>query len=382
MTHVAHLIPGIDRLGGAERQVLLLAKGMARRGWKVTLLALTGDGGAEAGELASAGVGFASLGMRKGLADPRGWLRMQRWLRDNEPDVLHAHLPHAVAMARLSRLRTPEPALIDTLHSAATGSASRRLLYRCTSRLTDRVTAVSRGVADAYESAGMIAPRQAVVVPNGVDATEWRPDAGSCARLRGMQDLKSEFLWLAVGRLEPVKNYPALLQAFALLPPDARLAIAGAGPLQGELRDLSRMLGVAARVLFLGFELDVRRWMQAADGFVLASRWEGLPMALLEAGACGLASVATDVAGSNEVIVDGETGFLACATNPESLQRAMMRLMQIAPANRHSMGMNARESIVQRFSLASVLDRWEDLYREVLEERAALGIGGPVAGQI
>ncbi|MGA2207428.1 MAG: glycosyltransferase, partial [Terracidiphilus sp.] len=81
MSHAAIAIPGIDRIGGAERQAMLLAKGLRRRGWRVSMVALSGTGGDAAAELRNAGVGFISLEMRKGLADPRGWLRFHRWLR-------------------------------------------------------------------------------------------------------------------------------------------------------------------------------------------------------------------------------------------------------------------------------------------------------------
>ena len=97
------------------------------------------------------------------------------------------------------------------------------------------------------------------------------------------------------------------------VPDPARLLIAGAGPLQSELIQLAARLGLERRVRFLGFEPDIKRWMQAADGFVLSSRWEGLPMGLLEAAACGLPAVATCVPGTPEVIVDGQTGWLTPA---------------------------------------------------------------------
>jgi glycosyltransferase involved in cell wall biosynthesis len=121
----------------------------------------------------------------------------------------------------------------------------------------------------------------------------------------------------------------------------------------------------------VGFDAEVRCWMQAADGLVLASRYEGLPMVLLEAGACGLPAVATDVAGTREVIVNGETGWLACAEGPDALVAVMARLMRVSSAERRAMGERARRSVVERFSLETVLDRWEAIYSELLERRAA-----------
>lgn len=362
MSHVAFVIPGIDRLGGAEKQAIALAKGMVRRGWRVSFVALSGKGGAAAGELASAGVEFLTLGMRKGLADPRGWVRLARWLRKERPDVLHTHLPHATWMARCVRLLAPVRAVVDTVHTAATGTLTRRMVYRATGWLSDGVTAVSRDVAEAYVGTGLVSPDRLTMLPNGIDLSEWVPGVG-----RAGCGASDAFQWCAVGRLERVKDYPAMLRAFAGLPGQARLTIAGSGGEEGALRALVAELGVAGRVRFVGFQEDVRPLLLESDGFVLSSLWEGLPVSLLEAGACGLPAVATDVAGVREVVADGETGFVAAAEDVDSLRRAMLRLMQMRPENRRAMGMDARRRIEQRFGLEAVLDRWEMLYRVLLE---------------
>lgn len=102
-----------------------------------------------------------------------------------------------------------------------------------------------------------------------------------------------------------------MLRAFAVVRGQARLVIAGTGVLELSLRQLATELAIGDRVHFLGFTPDVCRWMQAADGFVLSSLWEGLPMAVLEAAACALPAVGTDVLGTREVIVHDRTGLLA-----------------------------------------------------------------------
>jgi glycosyltransferase involved in cell wall biosynthesis len=365
--HVTLVIPGIDKLGGAERQLIALARGLAQRGWRVSVIGLSGTGGDAARELGAAGVGFVSLRMRKGIADPRGWVALARWIRRERPDILHAHLPHATWMARGVRLLSPVRAVVDTVHTSATGSRARRMGYRITGWLSEVVTAVSTAAADAYGKAGLVRGDRVTVLPNGIDEQEWRPDAAVRAEVRKTLGLANNFLWCAAGRLEPVKDYPTMLKAFAGLPETAQLVVAGSGSQKSALRGLAESLGIAPRVRLLGFEPDVRRWLQAADGFVLSSLWEGLPVSLLEAGACGLPSVATAVAGSQEVVVDGATGYLAQPQDVDSLRRAMARLMQMRPENRRAMGMDARQRVEARFSLSSVLDRWEALYGDLLE---------------
>jgi glycosyltransferase involved in cell wall biosynthesis len=367
VNHVALVIPGLNRIGGAERQVILLAKGLRRRGWRVSVVALSGAGGDAAVELIASGAAFLSLQMRKGLADPRGWIRFNRWLRRESPDVVHAHLPHAAWLARWSRLAAPVRVVVDTLHSSSTGTLGRRLGYRWSGWLPDRVIAVSRAVAEAHRSAAMAGEDKLTVLPNGVDVGAWRPDAAIRIAVRRELGLHEEFLWFAAGRLDPVKDYPTLLRAMVEVPGHARLVIAGSGPAQTELLRLSAQLGLERRVRFLGFELDVRRWMQAADGFVLSSRWEGLPMGLLEAAACALPAVATDVPGTREVIADGQTGSLAPAGNATALGAAMARLMRTPAEEREAMGERARQRVIERFSLELVLDRWEALYAELLQ---------------
>jgi glycosyltransferase involved in cell wall biosynthesis len=367
MSHVALVIPGLDRIGGAERQVILLAKGLRRRGWKVSVVALSGGGGDAAAELLAAGAGFMPLRMRKGLADPRGWIRFNRWLRRETPDVVHAHLPHAAWLARWSRLAAPVRVIVDTLHSSSTGTMGRKLGYRWSGWLVDRVTAVSQAAAVTHLSCSMVSQAKLIVLSNGVDGNFWRFDPTVREAVRLELGLDREFLWFAVGRLEPVKDYPTLLAAMAQVPEPARLMIAGAGPLQGELIQLAGKLGLEHRVRFLGFVPDVRRWMQATDGFVLSSRWEGLPMGLLEAAACGLPAVATCVPGTPEVILDGQTGWLTPAGDSSALGEFMTRMVRLPARERRAMGERARLFVMERFSLDTVLDRWEALYCRLLE---------------
>ena len=369
MSHAAIAIPGLNRIGGAERQAMLLAKGLRRRGWRVSVIALSGDGGEAAAELRACGVAFTSLEMRKGLADPRGWIRFHRWLRREQPDVLHAHLPHAAWLCRWSRLAAAVPVVIDTLHSSSTGKKGRRFGYAFSRWLPDHVTAVSHATAVSHLAAGMVREERLSILGNGIEVDAWASNIQARIAARRQLGLTDEFLWMAVGRLEAVKDYPTLLRAMARAPENARLLILGTGPLETELEGQAAQLGLKRRVRFMGFEPNVEHWMQAADGFVLSSRYEGLPMVLLEAGACGVPAVATDVPGTREVVVDGVNGWLANVADPNSLKEAMTRLMGMPLEERYAMGECARRRVVTEFSLGIVLNRWEQLYEALLAQK-------------
>jgi len=372
--HVSLMIPALDRTGSAERQVVLLAGGLCRRGWQVTVVALSGkDDGVAAHELRAAGAGILSLGMSRSIANPRGWFRFILWLRRARPDVVHAHLAQAAWLARGSRLFAPVPIVIDTLHSAPAAALWKRLGYRLSRWLPDRITAVSESVAESHATARAVSWKNLTVLHNGIDLDEWRPDDRMRTAVREEMGTDDQFLWVTVGRLEMVKDYPTLLRAMAALPRSARLVIAGAGPLRENLSWLAANLGLAGRVRFLGNDPNVKRWFQAADGFVLASRWEGLPMSLLEAAACELPAAATDVPGIREVIKDGETGMLAPVMDVAALACAMTAIMQASAEDRRAMGARARLRVTERFSLESAIDGWEKLYQELLIKKMRAG---------
>jgi glycosyltransferase involved in cell wall biosynthesis len=338
------------------------------RGWRVSLIALSGNGGDAANNLMKAGVAFHSLEMRKGLADPRGWLRLHAWIQRNHPDVVHTHLPHASLLARCSRVASSVRVLVDTIHSPAICGRARQIGYQLTSRQTDAVTAVSHAAADPWLQSGLISPRTLTILPNGIDTDLWKHDKRSRVCMRNKLGLSDEFLWLAVGRLDPVKDHTTLLRGFALLSPNARLMILGSGPLEGKLRTLATELGLLQRVSFPGFQTNILQWMQAADGFVLCSRWEGLPISLLEACACEIPAVITDNPGAREVLPLALHPLAVSVADPESLAAAMNDLILKPEAERRELGRRTRSSIRERFSMDQVLIQWENLFLNLLAE--------------
>jgi len=151
---------------------------------------------------------------------------------------------------------------------------------------------------------------------------------------------------------------------------------------------LTRALRLTSSVRFLGVRDDVAELMNAADGYVMSSAWEGMPMVLLEAAAGGLPIVATRAGGNHEVVRDEESGLLVPPQDPAALALAMLRLMDLPQAQRRSMGEVGREHIRAHYGVRRVAERWEDLYREVRARKglepalsAAPAGAGSVGGQ-
>jgi glycosyltransferase involved in cell wall biosynthesis len=184
------------------------------------------------------------------------------------------------------------------------------------------------------------------------------------------------FVWLAVGRVSPAKDYPNLLQAFARVSRvhrEVELWIAGGMAARLSLAGATRPDAAAGSlpVRWLGHVEDVAAWMDAADGFVLASAWEGMPLALAEAMAMGKPVVATDVGGVRELA--GGDGRLVAAGDSEALAEAMEAVMAMPPEERARLGGRLRRRIEEHFSMEPWVDRWEALYEDVLRARQAGG---------
>jgi len=355
--------------GGAEAQVVLLATGLARRGYRTGVVSLAAPTAFTA-DLKDAGVEVVSLSMRAGVADPRGLWRLIRFLARFRPAILHSHLFHANLMARVVRLVAPVPVVISTLHSIAesgrrhSGVRLRDLAYRLSDPLADQVVAVCQAASRRHLTAGAVRASKLCVIPNAVDTGVFRPDAERRAAMRQALELDGAFVWLAAGRLMWKKDYPTMLRAFACRNSSV-LLVAGTGPQGEELRELASRLGV--RVRWLGARDDMPALMNAADALVLSSVVEGLPVVLLEAAASGLIAVSTDAGGAREAVEDGATGYIVPIGDAQALSQAISRVESLDEAAREQMARAARRRALALFDIHSVTGQWERLYGELLE---------------
>lgn len=362
-------------IGGAEHQALELAARMERRGHQVAIIVLREPvkEHLEHWEQCAQWPGTVSvehLWLRKRpLSFVRALAQAKKIVRQFRAEVVHSHSFHANVFARLVMMQLHMPALVCTVHNVYEGGWPRMLAYRLTDRLCGRTTAVSEAAAERFVRLRAIPAHKCAVIANGVDVDRLSPDAERRARTRAAMAASGEFVWLAAGRIVPAKDYPNLLRAFARVQgarSGARLWIAGGAKDKVDipLRALAAELGIAEQVHWLGLRRDLPALLDAADGFVLASAWEGMPLVLAEAMAMKKPVVATDVGGVRELV--GEAGCIVPVRDPQALGDAMTSMMQMSSEERTAQGCAARERIVQRFSMDARADEWERLYEDVL----------------
>jgi glycosyltransferase involved in cell wall biosynthesis len=358
--------------GGAETQVFHLAKGLRARGWEVEVVSLL-SGGFMANQFRQQRIPLSELGMHRGVPDPRAVLRLSKIIRSFRPDIVHSHMVHANLLARITRLVCPIPVLIATVHNMTEHRRWTENAYRLTDSLGDLTTIICNAARKNYVDLGCVPAGRLKVVANGLPIEQFRPDSRSRAVTRQQFGIGDEFVWLAVGRFEPPKNYPNLISALVRVPSRRDLfLIAGDGPLRSQIEKSAVQQNVSHRIRFLGIRKDVPALMAAADAYLMSSAWEGLPMVLLEAAGSGLPIVATDVGGTGEIVRDGITGYLVQPSDPIALAKAVLQMEQALPSARAAMGAAGREFVIKNYSLSSVLGEWESIYQSFSQKKSQL----------
>jgi glycosyltransferase involved in cell wall biosynthesis len=364
---ILFIITGTGR-GGAETQVVSLAGALARRGHDVAVVSLLPPGDFS-DELQREGIPLYSLWMRRGRPSLLALFRFVGIVRRFRPDIIHSHMVHANLLTRIGRIFSRGIPLINTAHSFYEGGRTREMAYRITDSMCDCFTIISKAAAERFIRIGAVARHRIMTVPNGIDTGRFKRNGDERLRIRRELGIDDKFVWLAVGRFEAVKGYEIMLKAFRNVHNRSQksvLLIAGIGPLFEQSVALAGELKLGVNVRFLGLRRDVCSLMSAADGFVLSSLYEGMPMVLLEAASCALPAVATGVGGNPEVILQAETGFLVTPDNVEELEIGMNQMMDMPQESRVLMGAAARKHILDNFSLRAVVSKWESLYSQVL----------------
>ncbi len=355
----------VTRISGSEAHLLLLLPELRERGWDVRFLLLHEDepGAWEfAAHLDDAGVPVEGVRLPRAL-DPLAFSRVLRIVRRHRPTILHTHLVHAdfygLAAGRAARV----PVLASTKHGFNPFRSTRAFAAadRSVGRLLDLHIAISRGLARYLAETEGFAEEAFDVVHYGVVPGPDPPPPPDRPRIA------------VVGRLIPIKGHDVLLEALAGAVhqlPAIEVEIAGAGPLDAELRARTTALGLDGVVRFVG-HVPGTEVMERASIVAVPSLGEGFGMVALEAMERGRAVVASDVGGLPEIVADGVTGVLVPPGDPRALSTALVGLATDTGRAR-ALGAAGRLRVHDVFTQERCTGRTEELYREALLRKGAL----------
>jgi len=359
------VLPTLDA-AGMEVMVANLTRGLVGRGHQVGVTCLEEDG-LIADELRAVGVRVAVIrnpGFR-GVLRPT---RLEAWLRQVRPDLVHAHSGGWLKAARAAH-RAGVPHVVHTVHGLLDHEPWHGVLFkRWATRYTARVIAVSEPLRQYLLRVVRLPPAKTTLVPNGVDVQEFYPGPRRGGWRSAMGIGPDAPVIGNVARLDTVKNHADLIVGFARMraeAPEAVLVIAGDGPLRRDLDARAAALGVSQQIRFLGQTRDIAALYREFDLFVLSSHAEGTSLSVLEAMASGVCVVATAVGGTPALLGSGAVGCLVRPGDPTALAAAMTALIR-DPRRRRELAEAGRSAVVARYSLETMVDRYEQEYHRLI----------------
>ena len=357
---------------GAQNQTLLTVLGLRSQGHRAWLAA---NPEGELKRHAEEGLDVLPLSPRSEMDFSSGW-KLSRALRSLRPDVIHAHDPHAVAMASMAVSMAYPPPCPPIVASRRVAFHIKRNAFSLWKYNQVALFLCASEVVRQHLIADGIPARKTTTVHDGIDVTH--VDAAPAA------DLRAE-LWLphgaplvgTVGALVPHKGHRHFVAAAARVlrkVPDARFIIVGEGDEREPLEAQIRHLKLEKHVILTGWRDDVLSLHKAFDLFVLSSVTEGLGTALLDAMACRRAVVATRTGGVDEAVAEGRTGLLVEPHDEAALAAGIVEMLE-DEAMRTRMGEAGRARVEEKFSVDRMIDDTIDAYERVV--KATYASAGP-----
>jgi glycosyltransferase involved in cell wall biosynthesis len=369
---VLHVIDSLD-LGGAQTFLLGLVKNVDRGKFTPEVACMHGRGVyAKVFEDAGITVHSLSLGKLPPMYLPNFWRLMMR----GKYDILHFHLFGANLCAKPLAILAGHRAIIvhDQCNDASREKSPLLLAADAFwNRCSNRVIAVSESTRRYLLDREDLPEDMVTMIPNGIDAEEFKPridSQKSTARKKFGLPPDTSVIG-GVGRLVPQKNFAVFLEvALQVIPknPEVFFVIAGTGPQEVELKAKADALGLGDHVRFLGHVTDRISLYHALDMLLMTSDFEGTPMTLLEAMACGLPVVASEVDGIAEVCRNEIDALLVPARHVKGFVSALERVLGEEGLAR-KLGENARTTILERYEIRGLVRRIEALYEMVMEEQ-------------
>jgi glycosyltransferase involved in cell wall biosynthesis len=352
-------------MGGAQKLIVTFTSEAKKRGVEVTVLALTQNRFEYSiqKEMENYGACVMVLSEKK-ILTISCLQKVIELIRQGDFSIIHSHLTYANIISGLAAAITGKP-WIATLHSVASDARTTRSstvqLERWTLRhLAMHIIAVGQSVAESYEP---ILHRKLDIILNGVQSSVEQTPAERIAMRAELTGDPDSLICIAVGRFTEAKGYDDLIEAFALVceeNPITTLVIAGDGKLRPDIEAHIAELGLGSKIVLLGNRHDIPTLLTAADIYLSASHWEGLPISHLEAMMLGLPVVVTSVGEIPRVVVPG-TGLLVPPHKPSQLASAIISLLA-DPARRETMGRSAHRHVDENYSAASWFDKLLNLY--------------------
>lgn len=371
---VAHVITDLN-VGGAETMLYKLLSGTDKSYFDELVVSLT-TYGPVAERIRKLGIEVKCLGLKRGVPDPLGVLKLRRILKQEKIDLIQTWMYHADLIGGLAAKMAGIPVIWNIRNSTLDSQVkwTTRMTVKTSARLSplipEKIICCSTEACRIHVKQGYMMKKM-VVIPNGFDLAIFTPNRTARANLRQELGLAPDTLLIGnIARYDPQKDHKTFLQAVAEIYDDiprVHFVFAGDGISwdNDELVGYIYSYGIKETCHLLGRRDDIPYLTSALDISCLSSSYgEAFPNVLGEAMACGVPCVTTDV-GDSALIV-GDTGIVVPPQIPKALAEAWKQMIEMGDAGRRALGEKARKRVQNKFNLLDIVSRYEELYRQIL----------------
>jgi glycosyltransferase involved in cell wall biosynthesis len=373
---IVHVITDLAP-GGAEFLLYRILSAMDPVRFENEVISLT-DLGSLAGKIRATGVRVRALGMRRSVPNPFAVVRLFRWIRESNADVVQTWMYHSNLLGGVAARMAGDIPVVWGIHQADLDPQWNKRLTLWTAKGAARLSTwlprcivfVSQAALHLHAAAGYAGRME--VIPNGFDLHEFRPDPASRLFLRRELDIPEDAVVIGMAsRFHPQKDHQNFIQAAARLhamTPNVHFVLCGRGVTREntQLLEWIEEAGIEARCHLLGERRDTARLFAAMDIATSSSASEAFPLAVGEGMACGTPCVVTNVGDSARLV--GDTGKVVPPGEPRALAAAWRELVEAGPEARRRLGTAARLRIQERFDLSTIVERYQGIYTQLVSE--------------
>lgn len=369
MIRVLHIMSTVTG-GGVERRRLSLAKYLDKEKFELKIIG-TRKSGNIAEQIEKNGVGIVEVGDFTGPFHWEKHKKVQQIIEDFQPQIIHGAVFEGVTMAAINGFLKKVPiVIIEETSDPQNRSWKANVLIKLFSLVSDKAIAIAPNVADYLTKTANISKRKVVIINNGVEI----PRPVSTVEI---EDLKkqyaiseNDFIIGSVGRLfNDHKRFTDIIEAVAIIPDqNIKLLIVGSGPDEELIRDKVKELNIENRVLLTGYQFDTAVFYKIMNVFCIASQREGFGLVAAEAMLHQLPVIGTKVGGLQNVILDGETGFLIPPHSPKDIAAKISALYQNREL-RLQFGKNGFERAMENYTEKRYVKDVENLYFQLLKNK-------------
>lgn len=357
-------------VGGIERRIATVLPVLKERGHNVEVVCLR-EYGALAGELQEKGVPVELIPLKSRL-HPAGLLKLARYIRDRQFDIVHSHMYRSNVPATISaKFARFKGVLLAQIHNIDTWETRRQLLMdRFLSRWRDGIIAVSEEVRHEIIQRLRVPPEKCFVIYNGIEIEKYRDAKPEKGLRESLGILPDDYVVIMVARMVEQKNHKIVIASAPEIinsVPRVKFLFVGDGRLRRELQEQVREKGLDKYFIFTGTRTDIPQLLKISDVFILPSFKEGFSNAIVEAMAAGLPVIASKVGGNPEAVIDGTTGFLVSPDDSSALAKLIIRLAN-EPELRQKIA-SASIKQAEKFSISEMVKRTEELYYRLYSQK-------------